>query len=124
MHNYVLYFLSGIVLLDQKFSRKPLEVFSDIKEFFLEVNEEMMKQVWINLLNNEAKLSSAVRKIEISMKRTVDNISVKISNQGAEMPPETKVHIIDKFFRGDLSHSASSNGLGLATVKKSLTCMG
>lgn len=77
-----------------------------------------MKQVWINLLNNEAKFSPAGRKIEISMKRTVGNISVKISDQGAEMPPETKVHIFDKFFRGDLPHSASSNGLVLAIVTK------
>lgn len=108
----------AVALLDQKLSEKQLEIIFDAKEFFIEANEEMMKQVWINLLDNAVKFSPVGGKVEISMKQTVDNISVKISDQGVGMSPETKEHIFDKFYQGDLSHSTSGNGLGLAIVKK------
>lgn len=107
-----------VVLLDQKLSEKQLEIIFDVKEFFVTANEEMMKQVWINLLDNAVKFSPIGGKIEIRIKQTADSISVKISDQGGGISPETKEHIFDKFFQGDLSHSTSGNGLGLAIVKK------
>lgn len=77
-----------------------------------------MKQVWSNLLDNAVKFSPIGGKIEIRIKQTADSLSVKISDQGGGISPETKEHIFDKFFQGDLSHSTSGNGLGLAFVKK------
>lgn len=107
-----------IALLDHKFSEKQLEVHFDSKEFMIVANEEMMKQVWINLLDNGIKFSPVGGKIVIYMKQQNDNLSVKISNQGEEIPPKMREHIFDKFYQGDLSHSANGNGLGLAIVKK------
>lgn len=107
-----------VALLDHKFSEKQLEVLFDSDEFMITANEEMMKQVWINLLDNGIKFSPLGGKIAISIKQEKDNLSVKISNQGDEIPPEMKEHIFDKFYQGDLSHSTNGNGLGLAIVKK------
>lgn len=78
----------------------------------------MLKQVWINLLDNAIKFSPVGGKIEIRIKQTGVSLSVKISDQGSGMSPETKEHIFDKFYQGDLSHSTNGNGLGLAIVKK------
>ena len=107
-----------VALLDQKLSEKQLEIIFDAKEYFVTANEEMMKQVWINLLDNAVKFSPIGGKIEIRMKQTGGSLSIKISDQGNGMSPETKEHIFDKFYQGDLSHSTSGNGLGLAIVKK------
>lgn len=108
----------AVALLDQKFSEKQLEIIFDAEEYFVTANEEMMKQVWINLLDNAVKFSPVGGKIEIRIKQTGGSLSVKISDQGGGMSPETKEHIFDKFYQGDLSHSTSGNGLGLAIVKK------
>lgn len=108
----------AVALFDHKFSEKQLEIIFDNNEFLIEANKEMLKQVWINLLDNAIKFSPIGGTIEIRMKQTGDNLSVKISDQGSGMSPETKEHIFDKFFQGDLSHSTNGNGLGLAIVKK------
>lgn len=105
-------------LLDHKFSEKQLEIIFDNDEFYVKANEEMMKQVWINLLDNAIKFSPAKGSIEIRIKQTANHLSVKISNQGEKISAETKEHIFDKFYQGDVSHSTAGNGLGLAIVKK------
>lgn len=107
-----------VALLDQKFSEKQLEIVFDADEFFTEANEEMMKQVWINLLDNAIKFSPNGSEIEIRIKQMGDCLSVRISDHGNGMSPETKEHIFDKFYQGDLSHSTSGNGLGLTIAKK------
>lgn len=108
----------AVALLDQKLSEKQLEIIFDSKEFFADGNEEMMKQIWINLLDNAIKFSPIGGEITISAKQTDGKLSVQISNQGEEIPPEMKQHIFDKFYQGDLSHATAGNGLGLAIVKK------
>lgn len=109
-----------IALLDHKFSEKQLEVLFDCDEFLITANEEMMKQVWINLLDNAIKFSPVHGKVEIRMKCINDSLLIKISDQGIGMSQETKRHIFDKFYQGDLSHSTNGNGLGLTIVKKIL----
>lgn len=108
----------AVALLDRKLSEKRLEIVFDGNEFYVEGNEEMMKQVWINLLDNAVKFSPVSGKIEIRIKQIGSKLSVKISDQGCGMSPETKEHIFDRFYQGDLSHSTNGNGLGLAIVKK------
>jgi len=107
-----------VTLLDCKLSEKKIDIVFDGDEFFVDANEEMMKQVWINLLDNAIKFSPDGAKIEIRIKQAGRNLSVEISDQGCGMTPEIKEHIFDKFYQGDLSHSTNGNGLGLAIVKK------
>lgn len=108
----------AIALLDQKFEEKNLELEFSGDEIFYEGNEEMMKQVWINLLDNAIKFSPNKGKITISINNANDHISVKIRDNGHGMTPEQKEHIFDKFYQGDTSHTTNGNGLGLAIVKK------
>lgn len=107
-----------IALLDQKFTEKNLEAEFDGEEIFIDGNEEMLKQVWINLLDNAIKFSPNGEKIEVRLKAISNTISVKIRDYGCGMTPEQKQHIFEKFYQGDPSHSAAGNGLGLAIVKK------
>ncbi|MBR1390310.1 MAG: HAMP domain-containing histidine kinase [Lachnospiraceae bacterium] len=109
-----------VALLDKKISNKHLNILFDSKEFYIEGNEEMLKQVWINLLDNAIKFSPENGDIEIRIKQNESQLSVKITNEGEEIGPEAKAHIFDKFYQGDTSHSTAGNGLGLAIVKKIL----
>lgn len=107
-----------VALLDQKLSEKQIEIIFDSNEFYIDANEEMMKQVWINLLDNAIKFSPVGGKIEIRVKTIGNDLSVAISDEGNGMSSEAKEHIFDKFYQEDLSHSSKGNGLGLAIVKK------
>lgn len=108
----------AIALLDCRFAEKQLTIAFDAEEVLFEGNEEMMKQVWVNLLDNAIKFSPEGGTVEVRIRQTADGLSVKIANQGEEIPPNVRQHIFEKFYQGDASHSVSGNGLGLAIVKK------
>lgn len=109
----------SVALLDQKFTKKNLEIEFTGEEYEIYGNEEMLKQVWINLLDNAIKFSPVNSKIELSLKSAFNNmVSVKIRDHGCGMTPEQTQHIFEKFYQGDDSHSTTGNGLGLSIVKK------
>ncbi len=78
-------------LLDQKFTGKNLEPEFDGKEVWCEGNEEMLKQVWINLLDNAIKFSPPGAKIEVYVRSDSSKITVKIRDFGIGMSPEQKI---------------------------------
>lgn len=107
-----------IALLDKQFSDKELEIRFTGEDTHVSGNEEMLKQVWINLFDNAVKFSPKQGIISIGITQTADSAIVRISNQGDRIPAEIRTHIFDKFYQGDSSHSTPGNGLGLSIVKK------
>lgn len=107
-----------IALLASKMDQKHLNVSMDAEEYYIRANEEMLKQVWINLLDNAIKFSPEKGVIDIKLEKIEDVLSVKIKNSGETIPKEIQKHIFDKFYQGDVSHSTIGNGLGLAIVKR------
>lgn len=107
----------AFVLLDKKLADKNIEIIFDSREYYITGNEEMLKQVWINLLDNAVKFSPVNGRIEVNILETDTTLDISISNQGS-IPSEMQAHIFDKFYQGDHSHSTAGNGLGLAIVKK------
>ena len=104
--------------MDQKLAEKQIDLVFDTDEFYVDGNEEMLRQVWINLLDNAIKFSPAGSQIEVRIKEAFDGISVKITDQGPGISPKAKARIFDKFYQEDTSHSTFGNGLGLTIVKK------
>ena len=109
---------SSILLLEQKWSKKELDFQLELEEYTVEAGEELLKQVWINLIDNAIKFSNNSGTISISAVNKTASLSISITNYGFEIPPETQAKIFNKFYQGDLSHSSEGNGIGLAIVKK------
>ncbi len=107
-----------ISMMDSKWPGKQIEYQFDSEDVFAEGNEELLKQVWINLLDNAIKFSPANGRIHIETRQNETELTVRISNQGDPIPPEAAGHIFDKFYQGDTSHTARGNGLGLAIVRR------
>ena len=107
-----------VLLLEDKWSHKNLELILDFKEHFIPANEELMRNVWINLLDNAIKFTPEGGKVEIAIFEDTDAISVAVINSGVEIPPESHDRIFQKFYQADESHAAEGNGIGLAVVKK------
>lgn len=107
-----------VALLDGKLTEKQIQVHFDCGEFFFTGNEEMLRQVWINLLDNAIKYSPNHGMIEIQMEQKNHKTTVLVANQGDHIPPETSSHIFEKFYQGDVSHTTKGNGLGLAIAKR------
>lgn len=107
-----------IALLDKKWSVKDITVVFDCGEYYIEGNEELLKQVWINLADNAVKFSPEHETVEISIRETVETLTVSFANKSDEIPAAAQSHIFDKFYQADTSHATQGNGLGLAIVSK------
>ena len=107
-----------IALLDHKICEKELQICFEGEDYSLSGNAEMLKQIWINLLDNAVKFSPAGGTISVHVDRKDTQIEVSVSNQGEGLSPETSAHIFDRFYQGDLSHSTPGNGLGLTIAGK------
>ena len=109
---------SCILLLDSKWEKKHLNFQFDFDEFTIKANEELLKQVWINLIDNAIKFSLDSSSIDLSIEELNDHISVSITNYGTELSEKIQEKIFKKFYQADESHSTEGNGIGLAIVKK------
>ncbi len=107
-----------ILLLISKWEKKDVEFSLDFGEYMVSANEELLKQVWINLLDNAIKFSPQGGTIEVVIEKGENRLAVSVLNTGPEIPLEKQKKIFRKFYQADESHGAEGNGVGLAIVKK------
>jgi len=107
-----------LLLLEKKWREKNLELNVEFEEYSVSANEEMLKQVWINLLDNAVKFSIDGGTVDVSVGMYENKLKVSVKNQGAEIKEADKHKIFEKFFRTDDNHTVEGNGVGLAIVKR------
>lgn len=107
-----------IILLQASWEQKRIEFDIDIPDFNIISDEELLQQVWMNIIANAIKFSYEDSVIKISLKPKNNAVTISITDYGIGMDADTKAHMFDKFYQGDKSHSKSGNGLGLALVHK------
>ncbi|WP_455716352.1 HAMP domain-containing sensor histidine kinase, partial [Anaerosporobacter sp.] len=107
-----------ILILENKWSKKGLTIVADFDEYMTDACEELLKQVWINLVDNAIKFSPENGEIHIVITKLTDKITVSIKNNGPEMSEEEITRIFDKFWQGDTSHTSEGNGIGLSIARR------
>ena len=107
-----------ILLLESKWSAKNIEFHIDFDEYDVYANEEMLKQVWINLIDNAVKFSPDYGIVSVGISENNGLITVSVTNSGTDIPAESIDRIFNKFYQADESHSSEGNGIGLAIVKQ------
>ena len=108
---------SCIVLLANKWERKNQEFNLEFGEFMVDANEEQLKQVWINLLENAIKFSPEGSVIDVRIWRQAGALWVTMKNPGPLIGEEHWEKIFNKFYQTDESHATEGNGIGRAVVK-------
>ena len=109
---------SSVLLLENKWTAKEIELSLDFDEYTIEANEEMLKEVWINLVDNAIKFSPVRATVSIEVAKTERSVSVAITNTGSEIREEDVQKIWNKFYQSDHSHATQGNGVGLAIVRR------
>ena len=110
---------SCILLLERDWAKKRIELDLRFDEYQIEGNEELLKQVWINLLDNAIKFTEDGGQITVDISDDIpDFLSVSVTNYGIEIPVEKQGRLFQKFYQADESHGSSGNGIGLAVVKQ------
>ena len=109
---------SSVLLLENKWARKEIALELNFPELQLCGNEELLKQVWINLLDNAIKFSPERGMVAVDAAQTGETVTVGITNTGPTISPEQQHKIWGKFYQADESHSTEGNGVGLAVVRR------
>lgn len=107
-----------VLMLENKWDRKHLELNLDFDEYSVCANRELLSHVWLNLIDNAIKFSPDKGCVEIELGEDGDGLWVSITNEGTKIAEEDKKKIFNKFYQADQSHASEGNGIGLAVVKK------
>lgn len=109
---------SCILLLENKWSKKNLDFQLNFDEFQITACEELLKEVFINLLDNAVKFSPENSVIKVLIREKEHSYVISFINPGPEITHEQQKRIWNKFYQADESHASQGNGVGLAIVKQ------
>jgi signal transduction histidine kinase len=109
-----------VLLLQAQWEEKRIEFDIELEEVFFYANEELLSQVWINLIQNSIKFSPDESIITIKLKSDNAKASVTIADQGVGISAEHRDKIFDRFYKADKSRSIEGAGLGLSIEKRIL----
>lgn len=108
----------AILLLETKWQKKELEWILELDEIVYSGNKDLLNQMWINLIDNAVKFSPQGGKVKIKLHADGPQVRFQIWDNGCGMDQDIIGHIFDRFYQGDLSHTAEGNGIGLTVVKR------
>ena len=109
---------SCILALEGKWSKKQVDFNLDFDEHLITADGDMLRHVWINLLDNAIKFSKDGSTVEIGILNDGSSYQVSVKNEGPTIPAEQQSRIFRKFYQADESHASEGHGIGLALVKK------
>ena len=107
---------ASLLLLEKKWTQKSLSLSVDFDEFFITANEDMLKQVWINIIDNAIKFATPKSELSITVERSASNLTVAVTNEGEPIRDCDLEVIFNKFYQADKSRSTEGNGIGLSIV--------
>ena len=119
---FITFILNRFDKMKSQDEEKKYELVRDypINSVWIEIDTDKMTQVIDNILNNAIKYSPDGGKITVTMKTTVDQMILSISDQGLGIPKQDLPKIFDRFYRVDRARSRAQGGtgLGLAIAKE------
>lgn len=82
-------------------------------------DEERLKQVFVNLIDNATKYAAENGEIIIGIRNTEKDVIISVKDNGVGIPKEDLPRIFERFYRVDKTRSRDmgGSGLGLSIVK-------
>ncbi|MUG43712.1 sensor histidine kinase [Paenibacillus woosongensis] len=109
-----------VLTFEPLWSDKQLEVEMIGARTMVYADEELLNQVWINLMSNAIKFAPAGGRIIIELLADKEQAEIRFYDNGPPVPPEDRERIFKRFFKADRARDRNidGNGLGLSIVKK------
>lgn len=107
--------LQSILRLQPKWEKKNIEFDTDIVETRVTGDEELLSQVWLNIVDNAIKYSPNGGLIRVTMEKENGVVSVTIADEGVGMSEETRRRAFERYYTQD---EKNGNGLGLSIVSR------
>jgi signal transduction histidine kinase len=109
-----------IVACEPQWTSKALDMDISLEEVELCGDEDLLSQVWSNLLQNSIKFTPGGGRVSVDLHRHGSTIHLTISDTGIGIPEEAQAHVFERFYKADAARERSQegSGLGLAIAKR------
>ena len=97
-----------------------LDVRCEIRELWMDMDEEIYRQIISNLLSNAIKFTPENGAISLHLAQKVNRLVLQIQDSGIGIPDDALPHIFDRFYQVDNAESrqGKGTGIGLALVRE------
>jgi signal transduction histidine kinase len=111
---------SLILACEPQWMEKAIDMQISLEEVNIIADEDLLSQVWINLIHNSIKFSPQCARINITLQQRGDNALFSISDTGIGISEEDLARVFERFYKADKSRQRSigGSGLGLSIAKK------
>ena len=90
------------------------------------INPTLLEQAIVNLVDNAVKYSEPGQTVIVRAEKTVEEVVIKVVDEGCGIPRDHLERIFERFYRVDKARSrkVGGTGLGLAIVKHIVSAHG
>ena len=91
------------ILLSPSWEKKQISFTASLEPAEFVGNEELMRHVWINLLDNAVKYTPEGGEITVTLQVRPEELEISVADTGIGMPEEVRSHVFDKYYQGSRS---------------------
>jgi signal transduction histidine kinase len=109
-----------VLKTEPQWKKKSHQIYLDLEPIELYADQDLLDQVWLNLMTNAIKYSDENDTIIVKAKRHQGVATVRVEDSGKGIPKEEIPNNFDRFYKVDKARSSKmdGSGLGLSIVKK------
>lgn len=119
--------IRNVVLANEpQWMAKELLINLQLAPIEIMAEQELLDQVWMNLLGNAIKFTPTGGTIELKAAEKEGQIHIAVSDTGIGIAKEAQAHLFERFYKEDQARSREEggNGLGLSIVRKIINMHG
>ncbi|MBQ9980352.1 MAG: HAMP domain-containing histidine kinase [Oscillospiraceae bacterium] len=105
-------------LLASKWQAKNIDFRLDLENVLFDGDEELLSQVWFNLIENAIKFTDSMGRINVTLSGKDGFVEITVLDNGIGMDKVTMERMFEQFYQGDTSRKNEGSGMGLAITQK------
>jgi two-component system phosphate regulon sensor histidine kinase PhoR len=90
-----------ILAYEPQWTAKTIDVDVALEEVEILADEDLLSQVWSNLLHNSIKFTPDGGKVCVEAHRRCSTVECRITDTGMGIPEEAQAHIFERFYKAD-----------------------
>jgi two-component system phosphate regulon sensor histidine kinase PhoR len=109
-----------ILACEPQWAGKRIDMDASLEEVSITADEDLLSQVWTNLIQNSIKFTPGGGKVCVELRRQGAKIEFRINDTGLGISAEDQARVFERFFKADKARARANggSGLGLPIAKK------
>jgi two-component system phosphate regulon sensor histidine kinase PhoR len=110
----------AILACETQWTAKELELDVSLEEAQITAHEDLLIQVWNNLIHNAIKFTPQGGTIQVRLARHGEGLEARFADSGIGISAEDQSRVFERFYKADPSRQSTvgGSGLGLAIAKR------